>query len=163
VWSWLSFVNSRSSWERVDSRLADVEKFASDYNDGALYWKIAGSKFAKYDCATPEKALKSYVKMKADKDVWAMAEYQSRLSEANDREMATSLKVNRAIECEGKVLLLVSYQKGGIATYETFAMEKDASSGLWSVSSTWGIKDEKVRKIFEEWNQKGNQIADGVK
>ena len=120
-----------------------------------------GGRASKYDFSSPEAALRSQLKMRANGDYQAEVEYQIQLQKKELRRVADSLEVIRTADFEDKKVLFIQYlvpeAKSGNEEEMKFAewFEKDPSSGYWvplhEGPPGWQRKDRQLAEDIAEW------------
>lgn len=126
-----------------------------------IYRDPPWGRLGKYDFSTPEQALRSESRMRANGDIPAMIELESRLDRKEEKERLATLEIKRTAEFRGKTALFVQYKrtdkgsKKEVVRREVMWYEKEEGSGYWrqtSVSSTDLRKgNEKLARDIDAW------------
>lgn len=116
-----------------------------------------GSRLARYDFNTPEKAYNSSLKMAASGDVLARMELNGKFAAPQAREQLNSMVVRKTVDHDGKKALFVRFERHGREQRKVRWFERDPDTGMWrrAYSLEFGgganALPEALAQDIEEW------------
>jgi hypothetical protein len=107
-----------------------------------------GAGISKYDFSSPRAALVSQMRIKLNKDIRAVIDLETQVSGKKLEEKIQTFEVRKEVEFGGKKLLFITFKEDGISKYETKAVERDATTGLWLPSYLSAYTVEETNKAL---------------
>lgn len=124
----------------------------------AVFRSPLGRGIGSYDFTSPERAAKSLVQIRKNKDFKAQLELSELEDGRSGEEMARTFEIHRAADFNDLKLLFVSYTKNGKKVRQILSFEKDSETKLWfpkHVSRFDVLKvNEQLAKEMDAWIDK---------
>ena len=123
-------------------------------------------RLGKYNFSSPEQSMRSDLRMRANSDVLALIELDGKLEKKELNLRLSSLKVDKAVDWQGKTALFIQYKQLNRKTKEekerkeVVWYEKDDTTGYYKRTfdiDTGELRktDEKLYKDMMAWNASG--------